>query len=214
MSAIAPVRTMLVVGFGALAATGLLGGCGSGDDDRDLPDDAVAAVAGRPITDAQLQRAVVGAIAIKHSTRTMPAYLPADIDGCVADRRTRPDGRDRSEDELEAACERERDRHEAAALSLLIRRQWYRLEAKRYGLPIPTARQAAARAAAHAGVQAEDLQEVTETRLMQLGLATRLAPKQAASSAEAALAGVDAQLASRYRDRTVCADDRRVPECG
>lgn len=194
-----------------IACVGLLGGLagGCGDDEPDLPADAAAKVRDHVIATAAVERATVGQLAIRHSASTMPPYLPTDIDGCIAAKREQA-----SREELQERCERERDRHEQAALQLLIRGQWYRLEAQRRGIKVPTDLQASRAAAAHAGVDTAALRGVTEAYLLQLRFESQSASKGATRSPKQAIASYNDRLRSEYQDDTVCADGYDIPECG
>lgn len=145
---------------GLLALAGVVAaisaGCGSGDDE--LPAGAAAQVRGYVISEAAVRRAVVGRIASRHSTFTMPPYLPADIEGCVAVESKR---QSRAPEELRRRCVQDRERREADALSFLILGRWYWLDARERGIPIPAERPVAAGAAAHAGVDPKYLRGLT-----------------------------------------------------
>lgn len=204
------VRAQHAVRLAALCclATGMLGGCG----DEDLPDGAVAKVRDHAITKAEVERAVVGQLAIRHSAQSMPPYLPADIAGCVAAQSKRPAEEGTARDELQRRCEQARDQQEAAAQRVLIRGQWYKLDAEKRGMAIPTTRKNAAAAAAHAGVKPEYLQGVIQGVLLQFRIASQRSTDQARFS-KASLAKYNARLRDDYRDDTVCADGHDVPEC-
>lgn len=132
-----------------------LGGCG----DDDLPAGVAAEVRGRSITEKAIDHAVIGRIAIGTSSKSPPAYWPADIEGCVeAARRESVDGPSRTE--AEAACKRAHARHRIAALRLLIHGEWYQLEARRRGLRLPSAAAGARAASMHAGVTQADMRDV------------------------------------------------------
>lgn len=145
------------------------GGCG---DETDLSSGVLAEVAGRDITQAAVDRVMVGTLAIGRTAETMPAYSPSDVNGCVAAdvaRATPP----MSRAERRQRCERRRERRADAALRLLIQGRWYALEAKRRGLAVPTTRGQARVAGASAGVETEDLLAVTRIRLLRDQLAPR-----------------------------------------
>lgn len=183
-----PIRkTSLVLAvLGGLAAA-LFGGCG----EKQLPDDVAAKVRDRVITKAAVRRAVVGQIAMKHSAKTMPPYLPTDAEACVATLGKRPIAGNPSRAELRQRCEGERDRLEAAALRFLIKGEWYRLDRKRRGASIPTGRSTARWASAHAGVGVENLRGVAGIYLLKIGIAQRIVPRLQSPS--------EAEIARQYR---------------
>ncbi len=181
-----PLRTPLVLVSLCGLAVATLGACG----DQQLPDGAAAKVDDQIVTRAAVQRAVVGQIAMRHSKASMPPYLPADISGCVRVRRKAAAARNMSDAEIRRRCVQSRERREAAALQLLIKGQWYRRDAQRRGVPVPTDRRAAAVASVHAGVDVENLRGVAAVYLMRIGLAKRLSAK--------APKGSDAQIAAYY----------------
>ncbi len=188
-------------------AVGLLGGCG----EEDLPDGVAAEVGDHAITQAAVKRAAVGTVAIRHSAETMPPYLPGDVEGCVAAKRSQ--AADATPTDLRQRCEQIRDRQEAAALGLLIRGQWYRLEAEKQGVAIPAESKGARWSADHAGVKIKYLLGVSEAYLLQFKLISRLVKGRTGGASERVIADYNARLGSDYRDDTVCADDHDVPEC-
>lgn len=171
----------------AIGAT-LTGGCG---DDDELPRGVIAKVDDRTITQDALRRAVVGQLAMRHSTRTMPSYLPVDIKGCVAALSKRATAAERTRDESQEHCERDLDRREAAALRFLIRGEWYRLDLRRRGKTVPTGMEAARAASEHSGVAVENLQQVAWIYLQEFKVAEPLLADIPAPT--------DAQVDKQYR---------------
>jgi PPIC-type PPIASE domain len=135
-----------------------LAGCG---DDDDLPSGVAAEVRGKPITEEAIEHAVVGRLAIKTSTKSAPAYWPADIKGCVEARTSRPSEAPSAAD-AKRDCERSHARHRIAALRLLIHGRWYQLEARKKGLRLPSTAAGARAAAKHAGVSVADMRDVAQ----------------------------------------------------
>jgi hypothetical protein len=204
-----------------MLAVAAFAGCGDeqgSDGAAQLPDGTVAKVGDRVLTEEAVRRAVVGEIAMKRSARSMPPYLPADIDGCVAAKSRLRAAQVASRGELRRRCERDLDRHELRALRGLIRGEWYRLEYERRGTPMPTTRGTVRWASEHAGVDAAYLRDVAPLYALRLEVLQRLARKHPKDSegtfAQRGLDAYERELRARYGDDTVCARRYRVPECG
>lgn len=133
----------------------VLGGCG----EEDLPDGVAAEVHGRSVSEAAIDHAVVGRIAIKNSAGSLPPYWPADIKGCI---QAKTDGRASvpSLEQAKARCQQDHARHRVAALRFLIQGGWYQLEARKRGLRLPPVAKGVRAASRHAGVQAADMRDV------------------------------------------------------
>src|ERR1044072_8223880 len=71
--------------LGLMSLSALVVGAFVGCGQEQLPEGAAARkVQDHVIAEGGVKRAVVGQIAMRHSTATMPPYLPADLEGCVA----------------------------------------------------------------------------------------------------------------------------------
>jgi hypothetical protein len=187
---------------------------GCGDESQELPDGVAAKVRNHAITQEAVDRAMVGQLALKHSAQSMPAYMPADIDGCVASFEDRPGSKGVDSDELRQRCEQARDRQEDAALRLLIKGRWYLLDAERQGIANPVNGKAAAQVAAHAGVKTRFVRDVVEGVQLQYLIGTRLAERNQGGNLEKLIARYNDRLRSEYQDDTICSEDHEVPECG
>lgn len=150
-------RVTLIGSSALLAALAIASGCSGGDEAKDLPAGGVAQVGTTVITRAELDRATVGAAAIRRSARAKPPYWASDVRGCVVTQRKRSVGEGMSDAELKQRCEQERDRAHAAALRLLIQGQWYEREARRRGISIATTDAIVRERSAHSGVRPAEL---------------------------------------------------------
>lgn len=156
-------RAICTAAIAGVLGSGLATGCG-----EDEPfEGALAQVRDNAITRTDVERAMVGQLARRHSAATMPPYLPTDLKGCVTIRRKRS-----TEDlsEIERRCGQERDEGELAALRFLIHSQWYELEAHRRGIAIPTGKEAALSLSSHAGVDVSDVLAITTAAQLELAL--------------------------------------------
>lgn len=129
------LKTRLATAVGVIALLATASGCG----DESLPPGIVAKVRDHGITKTALNRAVIGRKALTLPNTTPPPYWPGDIRGCVTTkRRERSRAGDVGPKQIRALCRQESSRARRAALRLLIHGEWFKLEAERRGLTIPT----------------------------------------------------------------------------